>query len=106
MKEILSDIIGKKLILLGNEGIVRGAIEAGVNFVATYPGTPSSEIGNVFWQIKEEIKKLNPNFHFEFSTNEKVAMEAAAGAALSGFKSLVAMKNFWFERCLRFFCIL
>jgi indolepyruvate ferredoxin oxidoreductase alpha subunit len=94
MKEILSDKIGKKLILLGNEGIVRGAIEAGVNFVATYPGTPSSEIGNVFWQIKEEIKKLNPNFHFEFSTNEKVAMEAAAGAALSGFKSLVAMKNF------------
>jgi indolepyruvate ferredoxin oxidoreductase alpha subunit len=94
MKEILSNKIGKKLILLGNEGIVRGAIEAGVNFVATYPGTPSSEIGNTFWQIKEELKKINPNFHFEFSTNEKVAMEAAAGAAISGFKSLVAMKHF------------
>jgi indolepyruvate ferredoxin oxidoreductase alpha subunit len=94
MREILSKEVGKRIILLGNEAVCRGAIESGVNFVSTYPGTPASEIGNTFWQIKEELKKLNPNFHFEFSTNEKVAMEAAAGAALSGFKSLVAMKHF------------
>jgi indolepyruvate ferredoxin oxidoreductase alpha subunit len=94
MREILSKEVGKKIILLGNEAVCRGAIESGVDFVSTYPGTPASEIGNTFWQIKEELKKLNPNFHFEFSTNEKVAMEAAAGAALSGFKSLVAMKHF------------
>jgi indolepyruvate ferredoxin oxidoreductase alpha subunit len=94
MREILSKKVGKKIILLGNEAICRGAIESGVDFVSTYPGTPASEIGNTFWQIKEELKKINPNFHFEFSTNEKVAMEAAAGAALSGFKSLVAMKHF------------
>jgi len=94
MREILSKKVGKKIILLGNEAICRGAIESEIDFVSTYPGTPASEIGNTFWQIKEELKKINPNFHFEFSTNEKVAMEAAAGAALSGFKSLVAMKHF------------
>jgi len=94
MREILSKEVGKKIILLGNEAVCRGAIESGVDFVSTYPGTPASEIGNTFWQIKEEIKKINPNFHFEFSTNEKVAMEAAAGAAISGFKSLVAFKHF------------
>jgi indolepyruvate ferredoxin oxidoreductase alpha subunit len=94
MEEILSKESGKRIILLGNEAVCRGAIESGVDFVSTYPGTPASEIGNTFWQIKEDLKKINPNFHFEFSTNEKVAMEAAAGAALSGFKSLVAMKHF------------
>lgn len=94
MEEILLNKPGKKIILLGNEAICRGALEAGVDFVSTYPGTPASEIGNTFWRIQKEIKKINPNFHFEFSTNEKVAMEAAAGAAFSGARSLVAMKHF------------
>jgi indolepyruvate ferredoxin oxidoreductase alpha subunit len=106
MREILSKEVGKKIILLGNEAVCRGAIESGVDFVSHYPGTPSSEIGNTFWQIKEELKKLNPNFHFEFSTNEKVAMEAAAGAALSGFKSLVAMKHFGLNVASDFLCTL
>jgi indolepyruvate ferredoxin oxidoreductase alpha subunit len=106
MREILSKEVGKRIILLGNEAVCRGAIESGVNFVSTYPGTPASEIGNVFWQIKGELKKLNPNFHFEFSTNEKVAMEAAAGAALSGFKSLVAMKHFGLNVASDFLCTL
>jgi indolepyruvate ferredoxin oxidoreductase alpha subunit len=52
MGKILSNKTGEKLTLLGNEGIVRGAIESGVDFVSTYPGTPASEIGNTFWQIK------------------------------------------------------
>ena len=106
MREILSKEIGKKIILLGNEAICRGAIESGVDFVSTYPGTPASEIGNTFWQIKEELKKINPNFHFEFSTNEKVALEAAAGAAISGFKSLVAMKHFGLNVASDFLCTL
>jgi len=78
-----------KKILLGNEAIVQGALEAGVDFVSAYPGTPSSEIGNIFGKIakKEEV-------YFEFSSNEKVAMEAAIGASFSGLKCLVAMKNF------------
>jgi indolepyruvate ferredoxin oxidoreductase alpha subunit len=94
MEEILLEKPGKKIILLGNEAICRGALEAGVDFISTYPGTPASEIGNVFYRIQKEIKKSNPNFHFEFSTNEKVAMEVAAGASFSGLRSLVAMKHF------------
>lgn len=102
MDEILIEKPGKKIILLGNEAICRGALEAGVDFVSTYPGTPASEIGNTFYRIQKEVKKINPNFHFEFSTNEKVAMEAAAGAAFSGAKSLVAMKHFGLNVALDF----
>ena len=94
MKEILFSKKGEKIIALGNEAICRGALEADVDFVSTYPGTPASEIGNIFFALKEEIKKIKPSFHFEFSTNEKVATEVSAGAALCGLKSLVAMKNF------------
>ena len=80
----------KKVFLLGNEAIVRGALEAGVQFVATYPGTPSSEIGNRFWKISQK----RPGFYFEFSTNEKVAMEAAGAGSFCGLRSLAVMKNF------------
>ncbi len=87
--EILLSKPGQKIILLGNEAICRGALEAGVNFVSTYPGTPASEIGNIFYKISKKV-----GVYFEFSTNEKVAMEAAAGASFSGLRSLVAMKHF------------
>ncbi len=101
-----------KKILLGNEAIVRGALEAGVNFVSTYPGTPASEIGNTFYKIAKEagvyphtkrgqgakIDEVSPRsgvgVYFEFSTNEKVALEAGIGASFSGLKTLVAMKHF------------
>src|SRR4030042_3326230 len=89
IKEILLNKPGKKVILLGNEAIVRGALEAGVQFVSTYPGTPASEIGNTFFKIAPKT-----GVYFEFSTNEKVAMEAVIGASFSGLKSLMAMKNF------------
>lgn len=103
MKKILLNKSKEKVIFLGNEALVRGALEAGVDFVATYPGTPASEIGNLFWQFQKEIKKINPNFHFEFSTNEKVAMEAAAGAALVGARALVAFKHFGLNVASDFF---
>ena len=51
-------------ILLGNEAIVRGALEAGVQFVSCYPGTPSSEVGIIFSKIAKKAK-----VYFEFSTN-------------------------------------
>jgi indolepyruvate ferredoxin oxidoreductase alpha subunit len=89
MENILQNNPDKKIILLGNEAIVRGALEAGVNFVSTYPGTPASEIGNIFYKIAKDA-----DVYFEFSTNEKVALEAAIGASFSGLKTLVAMKNF------------
>ncbi|MFH8087094.1 MAG: indolepyruvate ferredoxin oxidoreductase subunit alpha [Candidatus Aenigmatarchaeota archaeon] len=80
---------GKKVILLGNEAIVRGALEAGVKFATTYPGTPASEIGDTFAQIAKQT-----GIYFEYSVNEKVALEAAAGASFSGLKSIVSFKNF------------
>ncbi|MCX6789786.1 MAG: thiamine pyrophosphate-dependent enzyme [Candidatus Gribaldobacteria bacterium] len=80
----------QKAILLGNEAIVQGALQAGVQFVATYPGTPASEIGNEF----AKIAKNNNQLYFEFSTNEKLAIEAVIGASFSGLRCLCAMKNF------------
>ncbi len=90
-ENILQKKIDKKVILLGNEAIIRGALESGVDFVSTYPGTPASEIGNIFFYLSRDKKYKG---YFEFSTNEKVAMEAGIGASFSGFKTLVAMKNF------------
>jgi indolepyruvate ferredoxin oxidoreductase alpha subunit len=64
-------------------------LEAGVQFVSTYPGTPASEIGNTFFRVAKKAR-----VYFEFSANEKVALEAGVGASFSGLKTLVAMKNF------------
>lgn len=73
--------------LMGNEAIAYGAAAAGVNFVSGYPGTPSTE-------ILETAAKLNDgSIYVEWSVNEKVAMEAAAGAAYSGARALVTMKQ-------------
>ncbi|MDG6221439.1 MAG: indolepyruvate ferredoxin oxidoreductase subunit alpha, partial [Candidatus Thermoplasmatota archaeon] len=88
MKELLEDKPGKKVFILGNEAIVRGAIEGGLDFAATYPGTPSSEIGNTLYKIGKEAK-----VYFEFSTNEKVALETGGAAAASGLRTLVFMKH-------------
>jgi indolepyruvate ferredoxin oxidoreductase alpha subunit len=76
------------MLLLGNEAIVRGALEAGVAFATAYPGTPSSEVPLNFYQIKQET-----DLYFEYSTNEKVALEVAAGAAVSGLRTMVTMKH-------------
>lgn len=91
-KEILKNK-GEKVLLLGNEAIVRGALEAGVQFISTYPGTPASEIGNIFYDFSR-FSKIAKNFYFEYSVNEKIALEAGAGASFCGLRSLVAMKNF------------
>ena len=77
-----------KQLLLGNEAIVRGLFEAGVDFASTYPGTPSSEIGNLLEKLASDA-----GMYFEFSTNEKVAMEVSAAAASSGLRSFVFMKH-------------
>ncbi|MGC8604115.1 MAG: thiamine pyrophosphate-dependent enzyme, partial [Desulfomonilaceae bacterium] len=75
-------------LLLGNEAIVRGALEAGIDFAAGYPGTPSSEI---IENLSKYAKQMN--LHVEWSTNEKVATEGSAAAAIAGLRSLAAMKN-------------
>jgi len=78
-----------KVLLLGNEAIVRGALESGIGLASTYPGTPSSEIGDTYAEIAKDA-----GIYFEYSTNEKVALEVAAGAALSGVRSMTFFKHF------------
>lgn len=76
-----------KEFLMGNEAIALGALAAGVNLVAGYPGTPSTE-------VLETIAKRNPgNVYVEWSINEKAGMEVAAGAAYTGARALVTMKQ-------------
>ncbi len=88
IKEVLTADENEHLFLLGNEATVRGALEAGVGLASTYPGTPSSEIGDVFSKIAADA-----GMYFEFSTNEKVALEVAAAAAASGVRSFTFMKH-------------
>jgi indolepyruvate ferredoxin oxidoreductase alpha subunit len=88
MHKLLTDQPGKKVLLLGNEAIARGALEASVAFAATYPGTPSSEISLNLFQVAQET-----DLYFEYSTNEKVALEVAAAAANSGLRSMCMMKH-------------
>jgi indolepyruvate ferredoxin oxidoreductase alpha subunit len=76
------------VLLLGNEAVARGAIEAGVGVVTTYPGTPASEIGDSISAIAAEA-----GLYMEYSTNEIVATEVAAGAAECGVRALTAMKH-------------
>jgi indolepyruvate ferredoxin oxidoreductase alpha subunit len=75
-------------MLLGNEAIARGAVEAGVAFATTYPGTPSSEVSLNLFQMSRES-----DLYFEYSTNEKVSLEVAAAAANSGLRTFCMMKH-------------
>lgn len=75
-----------KELLSGNEAIARGAWEAGVKVASGYPGTPSTE-------ILENLVKFREDVYCEWAPNEKVALEVAAGAAVTGVRSLVTMKH-------------
>ena len=81
-----------KMLLLGNYALVRGALESGIGLAASYPGTPASEIGDTFAELAKEA-----GIYFEWSVNEKVAVEVAAAAAMSGVRSLVSFKHFGFN---------
>ncbi len=74
-----------KKLLLGNAAVARGAYEAGVRVVASYPGTPSTE-------ITEEIAKYD-EIYSEWSPNEKVAAEVAIGASIGGGRAMSCMKH-------------
>ena len=74
-----------KQLMLGNEAVARGLYEAGCAFVSSYPGTPSTEI--------TEAAAKYPEIYAEWAPNEKVAMEAAFGASLSGRRSFCGMKH-------------
>jgi indolepyruvate ferredoxin oxidoreductase alpha subunit len=88
MHKLLADQPGSDILLLGNEAIARGAVEAGMAFATTYPGTPSSEISLNLFQMSQQS-----DLYFEYSTNEKVALEVAAGAANAGLRTMCMMKH-------------
>ena len=69
MHKLLNDSPGEKIMLLGNEAIARGAIEAGVAFATTYPGTPSSEISLNLFQMSQES-----DFYFEYRTIDRIRL--------------------------------
>ena len=77
--------MSEKILMLGNEAIARGAYEAGVKVSAAYPGTPSTE-------ISESLVKYD-GVYAEWSPNEKVAMEVAIGASISGVRAMASMKH-------------
>lgn len=88
MRKILSEGSGEKSFLLGNEAIARGFLEAGGTLATTYPGTPASEIGDTLHNIAKDA-----GIYFEYSTNEKVAMEVAGAGAMTGHRTMVSMKS-------------
>src|SRR5574344_1326344 len=75
-------------MIMGNQAIALGALKAGVNLVSGYPGTPSSEIIEYIAKYNKEKKT-----YVEWSVNEKVAIEVAAGASYAGSRTLVTMKQ-------------
>jgi indolepyruvate ferredoxin oxidoreductase alpha subunit len=88
MSLIAQDAPGKTILLMGNEAIARGALEAGVKVCAAYPGNPSSEIIGSLSSAGEAM-----DLHVEWSVNEKVAMEVVAAASFAGLRGLCSMKQ-------------
>jgi indolepyruvate ferredoxin oxidoreductase alpha subunit len=88
MSSIAQNVPGKTVLLMGNEAIARGALEAGVKVCAAYPGNPSSEIIGTLAKIAHEF-----GLHVEWSVNEKVALEVATAASFAGLRGLCAMKQ-------------
>jgi indolepyruvate ferredoxin oxidoreductase alpha subunit len=76
------------ILLNGDEAVARGAVEAGIKVAAAYPGTPSTEILETLSQAAKTI-----GFYAEWSINEIISTEVAAGASLTGARAIVSMKH-------------
>jgi indolepyruvate ferredoxin oxidoreductase alpha subunit len=77
------------ILAMGNEAIVRGAIEAGVGYFSMYPGTPATEIGQTFAALNASL----PGLYVEYSANEHVSLNGAMGASWAGVRAMAAMKH-------------
>ncbi len=88
---------GRRVLMMGNEAIARGALEAGVHFCSGYPGNPASEVLDTLSKLAKEL-----DFYVEWSVNEIVALEAAGAAAFAGLRALTAMKNLGADVCADF----
>ena len=86
----------KKRLLLGDEAIAQGAIDAGLSGVYAYPGTPSTEITEYIQQSPVAVER---NIHRRWCTNEKTAMETALGMSYMGKRALVCMKHVGLNVC-------
>ena len=80
----------QRLLLLGDEAIAQGALDAGLSGIYAYPGTPSTEITE-FVQYSKQAKQ--DKIHSTWSANEKTAMESALGMSYAGKRSMVCMKH-------------
>ncbi|MFX0071058.1 MAG: thiamine pyrophosphate-dependent enzyme [Candidatus Hermodarchaeota archaeon] len=89
LSELFKDDPGKKRLLSGNEAFARGIFESGVKFAANYPGTPLSEVGDYLKYLSE----TSDHFTFDYSLNEKVALESCVGASWAGVRSVVMFKH-------------
>ncbi len=103
-----------KHLLLGDEAIAQGAIDAGLSGVYAYPGTPSTEITE-YIQLAEKRKVKSVSLEngtdyaygvedrskifCQWSTNEKTAMEGALGMSYMGKRALVCMKHVGMNVC-------
>jgi len=76
-------------LMLANEAVVRGALEADVKVVAFYPGSPTSEILDTFSEVLDHFK----DYKMQIAANEKVALETVAGASMAGQRSFTSMKS-------------
>ncbi len=92
LKDVILDDPGRRVFLLGNEAIARGAIEAGIDVFSAYPGTPSSEITDTLNSACKHLKG-RMEYRMEYAVNEKVAFEVAIGASLAGKRGMTAMKH-------------
>lgn len=85
MAAVMPNAAAQRLLLSGNEAVARGVWEAGTRVAAAYPGTPATE-------ILETLSRF-PDLHTEWSVNEKVSMEVALGASMTGARAFCAMKH-------------
>ena len=86
--KIAVDKPGSFALLSGDEAVARGAVEATVKVAASYPGTPATEILEAIAEVAKEL-----DIYAEWSSNEIVATEVAAGASMAGVRSLASMKH-------------
>ncbi|MHA2298401.1 MAG: indolepyruvate ferredoxin oxidoreductase subunit alpha [Candidatus Hodarchaeales archaeon] len=88
LEALIQDKPGERLVVLGNEAIARGLIETGINAMFSYPGTPSSEISGTLSAVAAKV-----GFYAEYSANEKIALEGAAGFAMAGLRAVFVAKH-------------
>lgn len=86
--KITVDKPGSYALLNGDEAVARGAVEATIKVAAAYPGTPSTEILEALAEVAKQL-----DFYAEWSVNEIVATEVAAGASMTGVRAIVSMKH-------------